>query len=71
MRAQDIIRGKKSPVKTYLVKVKIRQPGYTNIIDTTVQAMNPEMARRLVRVQYNSRDVIIGQPRELRTKISR
>jgi len=68
MRVKDIVQGKKNPIKTYLVKVKIRQPGYTNIIDTTVQARNPEMARRLVRVQYNSRDVIVGQPRELRTK---
>jgi hypothetical protein len=68
MRAQDLIRTKKNPVKTYLVKVKIRQPGYVNVIDTTVQAINPEMARRLVRVQYNSRDVIVGQPRELRAR---
>lgn len=53
-------------LKTYTVKVKLKQIGYTNIVDTTVQARTPEMARRIIRAQYNNRNVIVGQPREIK-----
>ena len=53
-------------LKTYTLKVKLKQPGYTNIIDTTVQARTPEMARSIIRAQYNNRNVIVGQPREIK-----
>jgi hypothetical protein len=58
MRATEILR-----LKTYAVKLRLPQQGYTNIIDTTVQARNPEMARRILRQQYGDRSVVVGQPR--------
>ena len=64
---QEAVDEARGPLlKTYAAKVQLRQPGYKNIIDTTVQARNPEMARRLLRQQYGSRNVIVGQPREIR-----
>lgn len=60
----DEARG--TALKTYVVKLRIKQVGYKNIIDTTVMARNPEMARRLIRQQYGDSNVIVGQPRELR-----
>lgn len=67
MRLSEIAsRKKKTALRTYAAKVKLRQPGYTNIVDTTVQARTPEMARRLLRRQFGGRNVIVGQPRELR-----
>ena len=63
---QDVTEARGPLLKTYAAKVQLRQPGYKNIIDTTVQARNPEMARRLLRQQYGSRNVIVGQPREIR-----
>lgn len=53
-------------MKTYVVRLKMRQKGYTQQMDTTVQARNPEQARRIIRNQYNDRNIIVGQPRELR-----
>ena len=53
-------------LKTYQLKVKLKQLGYINIIDTTVQARTPEMARRIIRAQYNDTNVIVGQPREIK-----
>jgi hypothetical protein len=53
-------------MKTYHARVKLKQTGYTNIIDATVQARNPEMARRLLRQQYGDRNVPVGQPREMK-----
>lgn len=64
MRYADIL--KKSKLKTYIAKIKLKQPGYTNMIDTTVMARNPEMARRLLRKQYGDKNIIVGQPRELK-----
>jgi hypothetical protein len=64
---QEAVDEARGPLlKTYAAKVQLRQPGYKNIIDTTVQARNPEMARRLLRQQYGSRNVIVGQPREIK-----
>jgi hypothetical protein len=63
MRAQEFQR---RGLKTYAAKIKLRQIGYVNIIDTTVQARTPEMARRLLRQLYGDRHVIVGQPRELK-----
>ncbi len=65
MRASEITR-RKSKMKTYQARVKLKQSGYTNIIDTTVMAINPEMARRLIRQQYGDRNVLVGQPREMK-----
>lgn len=63
MRATDFLKKK---LKTYTVKLKLKQPGYVTQVDTTVQARNPEMARRLLRQQYGDQHVIVGQPKELR-----
>ena len=74
MRAIEITErakkpGKANQVKQYLVKVKIRSPGYTNIVDTVVYAVNPQWARKLVRAQYsNNKNVLIGQPKEIKTR---
>lgn len=63
MRAAEITIKK---LKTYAVKLKLKQTGYNNIVDTTVMARNPEMARRLLRQQYGDKHVVVGQPKELR-----
>lgn len=62
----DVAEARRSLLKTYAVRLQLKQVGYRNIIDTTVQARNPEMARRLLRQQYGDRTVIVGQPRELK-----
>jgi hypothetical protein len=50
-----------------MVKIRLPQTGYNTIMDTTVQARTPEMARRMVRAQYGSRTALIGQPRLIKT----
>lgn len=56
-------------VKTYLVKIKIKSPGSTNIVKTTVSAVNPQMARKVARLQYNNNpNVLVGTPKEIRLK---
>jgi len=60
------IKPVKTKMKTSVVKIKLQQTGYTNIIDTTVMARTPEMARRLLRQQYNNKHVVVGQPKELK-----
>jgi len=64
MRARDLRR----PLDTYVVRLRLPQQGYTTIMDTTVQARTPEMARRVVRAQYGSRSVLVGQPRRISAK---
>jgi hypothetical protein len=63
---QEVTEARGQALRNYAVKVQLKQPGYKNIIDTTVVARNPEMARRLVRQQYGDRNVMVGQPRELK-----
>ena len=64
MRAQDFL-SHTARMKTYQVRLRLKQRGYTQHMDTTVMARNPEQARRIIRQQYNDRNVIVGQPREL------
>jgi hypothetical protein len=66
MRATDFVRLSERPLNTYAVKIKLKQQGYTNIVDTQVQARTPEMARKILRTQYNNPNVVVGQPRLLR-----
>lgn len=61
MRAQDLL----PRLSTFRVKLRLRQPGYTQQIDTTVQARTAEQARRILRSQYDDRNVIVGQPRKI------
>lgn len=68
MRAKEIIK-RGNRVKQYLIKVKIRSPGYTNIVDTVVYAVNPQWARKLASAQYsNNKNVLIGQPKEIKQR---
>jgi len=64
MRAQDFL-SHTARMKTYVVRLRLKQKGYTQHMDTTVMARNPEQARRIIRQQYDDRNVIVGQPREL------
>jgi hypothetical protein len=61
MRAKDIIPA----LTTYAVKIRLPQQGYSTIMDTTVQARTPEMARRMIRAQYGHRTALISQPRRI------
>ena len=68
MRAKEITK-QGSRVKQYLIKVKIRSPGVTNIVDTVVYAVNPQWARKLARAQYsNNKNVLVGQPKEIKQR---
>ena len=58
----------KTKLKTYLVKLKLKSLGYTQILDTTVMAVSPQMARKIIANQYNSTHVMIGQPREIKSR---
>ena len=64
MRARDFL-SHTARMKTYVVRLRLKQKGYTQQMDTTVIARNPEQARRIIRQQYDDRNVIVGQPREL------
>ena len=57
---------KKPQLKTYAARVKLKQSGYTNIVDATVMARNPEMARRLLHQLYGGNSSVVGQPREIK-----
>jgi hypothetical protein len=67
MRLAEIAQSK-TRMKTYLVRLKLRSTGYTQILDTTVQAVNPQMARKIISHQYDSTHVLIGQPREIKSR---
>jgi hypothetical protein len=58
----------KTKMKTYLVRLKFKSLGYTQILDTTVQAVSPQMARKIIANQYDSTHVMIGQPREIKPR---
>jgi hypothetical protein len=53
-------------MKTYVARLRIQRVGHNNIFDTTIQARNPEQARRLLRQMHGDQSVIVGQPRELK-----
>lgn len=57
---------KATALNTYAVKIQLRNTSYNNMIDTTIQAKTPEMARRLLRRIYGDRNVIVGQPRAIK-----
>ena len=64
MRAQEFVKG----LKTFGVRLQLKQPGYTQQFDTTVQARNANQARSIIRAQYNNRNIVVGQPREIKTQ---
>lgn len=65
MRFNDF-RSPTARLKTYVVRLRLKQKGYVQQMDTTVQARNPEQARRMVRAQYDNKNVMVGQPREIK-----
>ena len=67
MRLAEIAQPK-TKMKTYFVRLKLRSLGYTQILDTTVQAVSPQMARKIIANQYDSTHVMIGQPREIKSR---
>ena len=67
MRITEIAQSK-TRMKTYLVRLKLKSLGYTQILDTTIQAVNPQMARKIIANQYDSKNVLIGQPREIKPR---
>lgn len=67
MRLHEIAQPKKTKLKSYTVRVKIPGPNGTSTnTNTIVIATNPQMARKLVQVQYNVPHIMIGQPREVK-----
>jgi len=68
MRLHEIAQPKKSRLKSYSIKIKIPGPGKTSTnTNTIVMAVNPQMARKIVQVQYNVPNIMIGQPKEIKT----
>lgn len=67
MRANDFLHPR-NRLRTFVVRLRLRTGSYTQQIDTTVQARTPEMARRLLQTQYGNRNVVIGQPREMKPR---
>jgi len=54
-----------SQFKFFKAKVRVKQPGYSIMIDTTITAKNRDMARRLIRHQYGS-NALVGDVREIK-----
>ena len=69
MRLREIANPKKSKLKTYEIRIRIPVlgGGNTNTL-TNVVALNPQMARKIVQVQYNVPGILIGQPREIKLR---
>lgn len=61
MRFEDLTKG----YKFFTAKVKIKQPGYSQLIDTTINAKTKDLARRLLQAQYGSNS-IIGTIKEIK-----
>jgi hypothetical protein len=61
MRAREII----PKFKLFKAKVRIKQPGYSSLVDITVAAKNADMARKLIRQQYGKTS-LISNVQELR-----
>jgi hypothetical protein len=40
------------PYKLFSARIKVKQPGYYEILDTTITAKDRDMARRLLKAQY-------------------
>ena len=50
-------------LKTYEITLKLKQPGYSQLIKTTVQAANPTMAKKIAEGQYGV-GTVVGNPLE-------
>jgi hypothetical protein len=54
MRFSEIMKG----FKIYGARVRVSQPGYTNVTDVTVFAKNPFMAKLIIQQQYGKNSLI-------------
>jgi hypothetical protein len=54
MRFEEITK----QFKFFKAKVKIKQHGYSQLIDTTINAKDREMARRLLKAQYGATSIV-------------
>lgn len=61
MKASEVLTG----FKFYQVKVKVKNAGFTQIVDTTITAKTPYMARRLAREQFGA-TAILGDIKEIK-----
>ena len=65
MRAADLVKN----LDTYVVRIRLPQSGgHKVMMDTTVQARTPEMARRMIRAQYGDGTVLVSQPRLIKSR---
>ena len=63
MRAREILPHWQRGLRTYRVRLKLPQSRGHMQMWTTVQARNPDQARRIIRAQYGNTDVMVGNPR--------
>ena len=66
MRAREILPHWQRGPNTYRMRLNLDQGGNRMQMWTTVQARNPDQARRIVRAQYGNSRVTIGNPRLVR-----
>lgn len=67
MRLSEFKLPPSQQTKTYAIKLKIKQVGGNiQMIDTTIMARTPELARRMIKQLYGDKHIIVGQPRELK-----
>lgn len=52
-------------LKLFKVRVKVKQIGHTQMIDTTITAPNANLARRLVKDQFGD-NAMVGNVQEVR-----
>jgi len=62
MKVSDVTKD----YKLYVARVTVKQLGYSGQIDFTVTAQNLNMARLLMKKQYNLKDHEIGSIKEVR-----
>lgn len=67
MRAKDFIKFPGGGLKNFAVRLRLKQQGYVQQIDTTIQARTANQARQIIRAQYNNNNVLVGQPKEIKT----
>lgn len=68
MRLHEFTKISGSALKTFVVRLKLKQVGYVQQFDTTVQARTANQARQIIRAQYDNKNVLVGQPRAIKVK---
>lgn len=67
MRALEITGPVGRHLRPFVVRLRLKQTGNTQLMDTTVMARNADQARKIIRAQYGDRSVIVGNPREIKS----